>query len=396
MLYLVLVLILIAAASVATIYVIGEPGYVFLQWGSWQVETSLILVVTLAFLVVLLLYVLVELIGGIVGIPGRVGKSYREYREQKKLITTAKGFRHLLMGDWAKAEKLLEGAAKHLPESAINHLAAAYAAQKRGNLGERDAYLIKAKEQGQEYQHVVSLVTCRLQMDQNEYSSAIEELKNSALHYRIMVLRFELLLRRIRKPKTGFHWINCSHTCRSPRAYSSKEFRTLSSLVLRHRLQLADSSSELLAIWKRSSSHVQNDPEISTVYVRKLLEFDRHEEAEKVIRRVLDRTWNSDLAYLYGLIGGDMDSRRLYDTAVKWTKLNPEDADMLLTAGKLANRNSLWVRHRVIWSRQFNMAVEEKHSGLGQLLENQGMQRKLRCLQEGNIEIWTLKLLGED
>ena len=223
MLYLVLVLILIAAASVATIYVIGEPGYIFLQWGSWQVETSLILVVSLIFLVVLLLYVLVELIGGIVGIPGRVGKSYREYREQKKLITTAKGFRHLLMGDWAKAEKLLEGAAKHLPEAAINHLAAAYAAQKRGNLGERDAYLIKAKEQGQEYQHVVSLVTCRLQMDQNEYSSAIEELKKlcSALPNN-GVLPFELSLRRIRKPKTGLHWINCSRTCRSPKPIHPK------------------------------------------------------------------------------------------------------------------------------------------------------------------------------
>ena len=377
MLYLVLVLILIAAASVATIYVIGEPGYIFLQWGSWQVETSLILVVTLAFLVVLLLYVLVELIGGIVGIPGRVGKSYREYREQKKLISTAKGFRYLLMGDWAKAEKLLEGAAKHLPEAAINHLAAAYAAQKRGNLGERDAYLIKAKEQGQEYQHVVSLVTCRLQMDQNEFSSAIEELKKLCSALPNNAAAFRTLAEAYQKTEDWTSLDQLIPHLQKSQAYSSKEFRMLSSRVLRHRLQLVDSSSELLAIWKRSSSQVQNDPEISAVYVRKLLEFDRHEEAEKVIRRVLDRTWNSDLAYLYGLIGGDMDSRRLYDTAVKWTKLHPEDADMLLTAGKLANRNSLWGKAQgYLESSIQNGGRREAFEELGQLLENQGHAEK--------------------
>ena len=377
MLYLVLVLILIAAASVATIYVIGEPGYIFLQWGSWQVETSLILVVTFTFLVVLLLYVLVELIGGIVGIPSRVGKSYREYREQKKLITTAKGFRHLLMGDWAKAEKLLEGAAKHLPEAAINHLAAAYAAQKRGNLGERDAYLIKAKEQGQEYQHVVSLVTCRLQMDQNEYPSAIEELKKLCSALPNNAAAFRTLAEAYQKIDDWTSLDQLLPHLQKSQAYSSKEFRMLSSRVLRHRLQLVDSSSELLAIWKRSSNHVQNESELSAVYVRKLLEFDRHEEAEKVIRRVLDRTWNSDLAYLYGLIGGDMDSRRLYDTAVKWTKLHPEDADMLLTAGKLANRNSLWGK------AQGYLELSIQHGGrreafeeLGRLLENQGDAEK--------------------
>ena len=146
---------------------------------------------------------------------------------------------------------------------------------------------------------------------------------------------------------------------------------------MRHRLQLVDSSSELLAIWKRSSSHVQNDPEISAVYVRKLLEFDRHEEAEKVIRRVLDRTWDSDLAYLYGLIGGDMDSRRLYDTAVKWTKLHPEDADMLLTAGKLANRNSLWGKAQgYLESSIQHGGRREAFEELGQLLENQGYAEK--------------------
>ena len=80
---------------------------------------------------------------------------------------------------------------------------------------------------------------------------------------------------------------------------------------------------------------------------------------------------------LYGLIGGDMDSRRLYDTAVKWTKLHPEDADMLLTAGKLANRNSLWGKAQgYLESSIQHGGRREAFEELGQLLENQGYAEK--------------------
>ena len=52
---------------------LGEPGYVFLQWSDWQVETSLILIVAAIFLAIIVLYVVFGIITGIFGIPGRIG-----------------------------------------------------------------------------------------------------------------------------------------------------------------------------------------------------------------------------------------------------------------------------------------------------------------------------------
>ena len=46
-------------------------------------------------------------------------------------------------------------------------------------------------------------------------------------------------------------------------------------------MQSLESASELLKVWKKSPSGTKNDPEFIAAYARKLLEFNRHEEAEK-------------------------------------------------------------------------------------------------------------------
>ena len=341
MFYLILLLILSAVFSVVTIYVLGEPGYVFLQWSDWQVETSLILIVAAVFLAIIILYVVFGIITGIFGIPGRIGRSYREYKDAKRLIKTGQGFEFLLLGDWSKAEKLLNSMAKHLPDPVFNYLAAAYAAEKNGDSEKREHYLDRAREHGGDNRHVVALVNCRFQIARGEYEEAINELKRLCSHLPNNPIAFRMLADAYQKTQDWTALEQLRPHLQKSKAYTHDEIKSLYARVLHHRLQSAETASGLLKVWKGLSSYEQSVADNVACYVRKLLEFDRHQEAEKVIRSSLGRNWASELVYLYGLVGGSLNDRSLYDTTLKWLKDHPEDPELLLTAGKLAIRNDL-------------------------------------------------------
>ncbi len=338
MTYLILLLVFSALISIATIFVIDEPGYVFVQWSHWQVETSLILVIAVAFMAVIVLSALLQVIIGLFGIPGRIGKSYQEYKDARRLTKTGQGLESLLLGDWLKAEKNLDSVATDFPEPVFNYLAAAYAAEKRGDADKREHYLKRAGELGGDHKHLVSLVNCRFQIARGEYEDAVVELQKLGSYLPNNPIVFGLLAEVYEKTKDWTALDQLRPHLQKSQALSVAELRSLNSLVLQQRLRAAETASELLKVWKSLSNHEQNKPDTAVSYVRKLLEFDRHQEADKVIRAVLGRTWVSELAYLYGLVGGGMSRQYLYDTAQKWLKDHPEDPDLLLTAAKFARR----------------------------------------------------------
>lgn len=341
MFYLILLLILSAVFSTITIYVLGEPGYVFVQWSEWQMETSLTFIVAAIFLAIILLYLAFGVIAGIFGIPGRIGRSFREYKDTKRLIRTGQGFRHLLLGDWSKAEKLLDSSAIHLPDPVFNYLAAAYAADRKGDAESRERYLAKAREHDGEHRHVVALVSCRLQLARGEYEDSIIELKRLCSHLPNNPVALRMLADAYGKIQDWTALEQLRPHLHKSKAYGADETKELNARVLLQRLRSAETASDLLKVWKGLSSHEQGITENVACYARKLFEFDRHQEAEKVIRSSLGRHWSSELAYLYGLVGGALSDRSLYDTALKWLKQHPRDPELLLTAGKLAIRNDL-------------------------------------------------------
>lgn len=373
MFFLLLLIILTALISAATIFLVEEPGYIFLQWGQWQVELSLVFAILVILIIVLLLYLVLAILGGVIRIPLRIGRSYQSYREQRTHMVSAKGYVHLLQGEWSKAEKLLEGSAKRLPQPIANHLAAAYAAQKRGDMEKRDLYLANAKRVSPEYQSVVSLMSCRLQIEQGQITDAIESLKKLCYLMPNNAVALRTLAEAYKKQDSWSEIYHLLPHLQRSKALSTSEYSEISFQATAHQLKVSPSASEVFKTWKKLPAQHQHNPEVVAVYVRKLLEFNRHQEAEKILRRKLNIQWNSDLAYLYGLIRGEMDNKRLYSTVLKWVKDNPNDPELLLTAGKLASRNQLWGKAQGFLETSIERGGRsEAYEVLGNLLENQG------------------------
>ena len=372
MFYLLILLVVIGVVSVATVYIINEPGYVVLQWDIWQIELSLALGVLVIVLAALLLFVGLEMLSGIVRFPGRMGRSYREYREQKRYAASVKGLQHLLLGDWSKAEQLLHKSAAHLPEPVVSYLAAAYAAQQQGKSVQRNKYLKQARDLGKQDQALVSLFACRLLIDQGEYHEAIQGLKKLCARLPKNAQAFDMLARAYEQTEDWDALDRLLPHLTKNKARSTDELNALSAKVIGHRLRAAKLSSDLHRIWKSTPTSTQKNPEVTAAYVRKLFEFNCHQEADKVIRNTLNRHWDSELAYLYGLVNGSLKDQRLYDNAVNWLQNHPDDPDLLLTAGKLARRLGLAGKAQAHLQKSIDVgARRDAYEELGNLLEEQ-------------------------
>ncbi len=372
MFFTIILLILIGIVSVTTIYILDEPGYVFLQWGVWQIEISLVFAVILTVFALLLLYVTLEVLSSVIRIPGRIGRSYREYREHKKYAASVKGIQLLLLGDWHKAEKLLGDAAKFVPEPIISYLAAAYSAQKQGKIDQRNVYLGKARAVGSESFPVVLLVTCILQIENEEMAEAIEGLRKLCSLMPKNPRAFRILAKAYSKVEDWQSLEELIPHLQKTQAYTSSELQTIIRNITLRKLNAADSAVNLQKVWKKASVSIQNNREILFAYIQKLLEFSCHQEAEKVIRISLERHWDSELVLFYGQVEGEVNNHRMYDAVLKWIEANATDSNLLLVAGKLARRSNLDKEaENYLQAAVANGARIEAYLELGQLYEQQ-------------------------
>ena len=175
--FLVTLTILVLAVSLGTYYLVQEPGYIFVQWGTWQIEMSLALIIGALIILSLIAYVLHSLVAGVMRMPLKVIEVYRKMKAQRSREQSVKGYIHLVQGDWDKAEKHLTTTANRADESIIDYLAAAYSAQQRGDISRRDRLLERAGEGNIASRTVIDLVRSKLLIDEGRIEEAIETLK---------------------------------------------------------------------------------------------------------------------------------------------------------------------------------------------------------------------------
>ncbi len=128
--YLVLGLVLGAALVNA---VAQDPGYLFLTWGDWQVESSVWLALAILLIAVFSLWVLTRLFYSMLKVP-RVVSQYFGLRSARGAQRRAdKGFTAFFEGRWEVAEKALRKRSTGDEQSVLHPLYVALAASYRGN-----------------------------------------------------------------------------------------------------------------------------------------------------------------------------------------------------------------------------------------------------------------------
>lgn len=349
-----------------------DEGYVLFGRGYSTMEMSLSLFLTLFLLTSIFAYVMLRFIIRSWEMPEQLKRWRREKLAKKARKVSLQGLINLSQGQWKKAERMLLGGVKHSDMPLLNYLSAAKAAQKQNAPDRRDHYLAMAHESMPEADFSVKLTQAELQFahGQNEQALAtLVHLHNLApKHPHIMMLLsrlyfklkswddLKILLPKLRKEKVL-----------PEKAIFDLERDTYIELINRFHNQAK--FNELQTLWRDISGDLKKDIYLQTIYCKKLISFNKHDEAEQLLKELLRKSWQPALIELYGYVKSSSPEKQL-SFAESLLKDHENNPTLLLTLGRLCMHNDLWGKARSYLEASLgNKEKPETYKELGLLME---------------------------
>ncbi len=345
-----LYLVILAGAVVVALYFHQQQGYILLAAGPWRIEMSLLFFAVLLGLALLLLFLALRLGGKLLSVPGTLLGWRKRRRYEAARTELNSGLLRFTEGDFASAEQQLMRSARRSEAPLVNYLTAAMAAQRRGSREARDRHLSVAEEECPHSRVAVHLLQAQLQSEAGQWEEAQATL-NALLdeeprHRRALELmvsccralgdweRLEALLPRIERqgivPKS--------------------EQQELNRWVARERLARAagEGANALEKAWSDLSRPVRRDPDVIGVYADGLITQGREAEAEELIRRQLQKSWDIGLLRRFATLPAASEQGYLerLKQVEEWLKGRSDDPELLYVAGLLSLRAERWDQAR--------------------------------------------------
>ncbi len=363
-----LVIVALLLSAVAAHFLLGDPGYVAINFRGYLVEMSVPVLVGL----IVLLMILVWLIRRIIQAPRKLGEAAGRYRSGRAGMKLTRGMIEVAEGNFAKGEKLLARAASTSDTPLFNYLQAARAAHLQGKDERRDEWLKLAYEHTPEAANAVLLTQAELQLDREQYEQALATLRrieeNSRDHSHALALLGRLYYR------LG-DWQHLGNILPRLRKQGRVKAETLDEWTVRvhkENLEQAADGDAVTAELKRVPKPLRGHDAILEAYYLALMRVGLNDKAEKELASALKSDWRPTLVRLFGLVEGSDPSKQL-KRAEGWLAKHGEDADLLLAAARLCLRNELWGKARSYLETVISLRpTPEAYQEYGRLLNQLG------------------------
>lgn len=327
---------------------LATSGYV-MQFGLWTALGLLLITLLLVRLAYAALRALIA--------PGWRLMNNREQRRDRKILEQSRaGLVALAEGRWSAAQKVLLKTADKLDRKTalICYLGAAEACAKLGDSAEALEILRLAEEAEEANQLAVGLSRASLYSDQNRHEEALAQLQRlhrSSPNHPYVLAKLAQVYRVVGD------WDALEKLL--PDLLSNKvldkaagvDTQVQISVAQLNALSKATDSSKatkvkvLEELWARTKKPVRDAPQVLSEYVRALAAAGEMDTAEATLRRAINKRWDDDLVIQYGQLHGQ-DTMRQLVTAEGWLRERPNNANLLLTLGRLCKRNKLWGKSR--------------------------------------------------
>jgi len=334
------VITLVLSALVAHL-LLGDPGYVIINFRGHVFEMS----VPILFGLVILLVFAVWLVWFVIRAPRKIGEAAARLRSGRAGQKLTLGMIQIAEGNFARGEKLLALAASGSDAPLFNYLQAARAAHLQGQDERRDEWLKLAYEHTPPAANAVLLTQAEMQLDRQQYEQALATLRrldeNSKDHSYAIALLGRLYFRLE-------DWTQLAALLPRLKKHGRINQQTIDKWTTRvyvENLRRAPNVEALLAEWQAIPKKLQTDLSLLDAYYRSLLRLGQHAQAEKELAADLKKEWRAPLVQLFGLVEGPDPSKQL-KRAENWLGAHGDDPDLLLTAARLCLRNELWGKAR--------------------------------------------------
>lgn len=363
----IVVIVLILSATAAH-FLLGDPGYVAINFRGYLIEMSVPVLIG----VLVLLAITVWGVRRIIQAPRRLGEAAGRYRAGRAGQKLTLGMIEVAEGNFARGEKLLARAASTSDTPLFNYLQAARAAHLQGKDERRDEWLKLAYEHTPEAANAVLLTQAELQLDREQYEQALATLRrieeNSRDHSHALALLGRLYFRLE-------DWAQLSNILPRLQKQGRVKQVTLDEWTLRvHRqnFEHAADGEAVIAELKSVPKRLRSDTTVLEAYYGGLMRVGMHDKVEKDLAAALKTDWRAPLVRLFGLVEGPDASKQL-KRAEGWLTKHGDDADLLLTAARLCLRNELWGKARSYLETVLSLRpTPEAYQEYGRLLTQLG------------------------
>ena len=316
--------------------------------------------------------------------PRTAGRWRVNRRHALATQATLAGYSRLIEGEWEEAEEILSQRLGYGATPLLSALGAAYAAQQRADYDARDKYLLQARNQEPEHIEAVEITRARLleragQLD--EARGVLEQLHEQGVRRRaVQGMLVELLQRQQDWPALESLFKDLKRS----RILPEGEMKILNR-DLQVRLLTSDARPDAGAqVWSRLSRQERRDPVLTAVHVRSLIDAGNMKQAEKILRKAINRNWDGGLVRLYGHIRYESIDA-LLKQAENWRVTHADDPDLLITLARFQLELKARDKALLLLVEAARIGVSgETYMELGLLLESMGESAKaLQCYRRG-------------
>jgi HemY protein len=367
----ILLLVIIAAlAAFGWHWVAEDPGYVLLRLRGWRVETT----VVAALLILLLAWALLTVLWRLLRWPfGAFSRRHRRVSQQR----LGEGLVALIEGRHGDAERDLNRASRLDSLRGPALLASAEAASRRGEHGRALEALNQAAQSAPQAARVLRARVLRRDGKPAEaLALLIPESDKGTLTpggWRELALA-ALANGDIRRAREALDPLQKSG------ALGSRAYAVLEAQVLTATINAAADGASLNMLWSQLPKVQRRVPAVIDAYARRAASFGLTLPAMDEVESALRREWSPLLIETYGTLAGDDVEARLR-RAEGWLDARPNDANLLLTLGRMCVRLKLWGKARQHLERSLALAPgAAAWEALGDTFAGQGdAEQAQRC-----------------
>jgi HemY protein len=353
----------------------SDPGHVLINFGDWSIETSVLVLVTVLFL----LWFIAQLVLWLWRMPFEAALRMREQRAFRQL---EKGLLALTEGDWKAAEKALEKSASTQGRTTAQYLAAAQAADGQNAHDRREHYLEQADSGGSRKRFLVELTRARMLLANGSRAAALPILQDLYKHHRKHPQVLELLARCYKELGDWDPLQGLLPDLRKAGVLDDQQAQHLQEEIAVNKLRSATNSEELQLAWKQLPRAMCQLAAVVEAFAIGATKLGQTDLAEAAISASLKAEWTPALILRYGdPASGDRIKR--IKQCEKWLQQYPADASLHLALGRLCAGESLWGKAREHMVKSLELEPSSLgYDAFGQLLERQGeLEPAMACFR---------------
>jgi len=344
----------------------SDTGYVLIKIHDYRVELNLVFFALLLILLFVIAYLLLRFIVVVYTAPHNI-KKWRAYRKlinsQQKLT---RGFIALGEGEYKKAQKILTRLADTTAEPLVPLLAAANAAQQRGDSNLSEYLLNRAENTTPEAKQALVLTRAERYLNLGNLQEAQDELNILGGKFKRNPIFLRLQANIFLRSENWNQLIKILPQLKSKSNLPESEIKDMERKTYRNLLLAAKDSQQVNSGWKQIPKQLRGDKNVAIEYAHKLVETGQNATAAKHIVSILNSNWDDDLANLYSRLDTP-DATGQIKNMERWLGEHKDNHIIHLGLGRLYARKKLWVM--VKESLEQSLKISDSAEVRGLLLE---------------------------